>query len=57
VFLAAAGLVVAASAAWSWARWRAQAPERSAWYMVQRDLGMQSARIDSIAQLIERVQN
>ena len=56
VFLAAAGLLVVASAGWSWLRWRTQAPERSAWAAVQSDLGAQSARIDSVEQLLDRMQ-
>ncbi|HET6637665.1 MAG TPA: hypothetical protein VFH82_02665 [Gemmatimonadota bacterium] len=56
VFLLAAGSLVLASAAWSWLRWRAQAPERSAWAAVQSDLSAQSARIDSIEGVIDRMQ-
>ena len=57
VFLVAAGLLVLASAAWSWLRWRAEAPERSAWAAVQSDLDAQSARIDSVAQLLGRLRS
>lgn len=57
VFLAVAGLLVVGSVAWSWVRWRSHAPERSAWTKIQEDLGAQSARIDSIAQVLDRMQD
>ena len=56
-FLAVAGLFVVASAAWSWVRWRSHAPERSAWVEIQDDLGAQSARIDSIEDELDRIQD
>ena len=55
VFLLAAGLVAVASMVWTWLRWRAQAPERSAWAAVQTDLGMQTTRIDSLEQVLARL--
>ena len=48
LFLIVSGVAVLASMGWAWLRWRGAAPERAAWASVQRDLEIQSARIDSL---------
>lgn len=40
------------SIAWGWVRWRGQAPDRSAWAAVSEDLEEQTARIDSLKQVL-----
>ena len=52
VFLVLSAILALGSIAWGWARWRGQAPERSAWAAVSRDLEVQSARIDSLKQVL-----
>lgn len=56
VFLVATALLVVGGTVCSWVRWRAHAPERSAWAAVQSDLNVQSARIDSVGRLLDRLQ-
>jgi hypothetical protein len=56
VFLALSAIFAAGSIAWGWARWRGQAPERSAWASVSNDLETQSVRIDSLKQVITRME-
>ena len=48
VFFALTCLVALVFVAWGWVRWHGQAPERAAWTAIQSDLGIQSARIDSL---------
>ena len=48
LFLVVSGVLVLGSIGWAWLRWSRAAPERAAWTAVQRDLEIQSARIDSL---------
>jgi predicted RNase H-like nuclease (RuvC/YqgF family) len=48
VFLGLSAAAVLASLGWGWIRWRGAAPERAAWASVQRDMAVESARIDSL---------
>ena len=48
LFLIVSGVAVLVSMGWAWLRWRGAAPERAAWASVQRDLEIESARIDSL---------
>lgn len=48
LFLIVSGAAVLVSIGWAWLRWRGAAPERAAWASVQRDLEIESARIDSL---------
>ena len=57
MFLVLSAVLVLASIAWGWVRWRGQAPERSAWAAVSEDLEVQSARIDSLKQVIARLES
>ena len=50
------GAAVLVSMGWAWLRWRGAAPERAAWASVQRDLESQSARIDSLKQVLARME-
>lgn len=52
VFLLLTVGVTIAFFAWAWFRWRGHAPERTAWAAVQVDLEAQSARIDSLKQVL-----
>ena len=56
VFLIVSGVAVLVSIGWAWFRWRSAAPERAAWASVQRDLEIQSARIDSLKQVLARME-
>lgn len=56
MFFVLSAVLALASIAWGWVRWRGQAPERSAWEAVQSDLGPRGARIDSLKQLIARME-
>jgi predicted RNase H-like nuclease (RuvC/YqgF family) len=47
-FLVVSGVAVLASLGWGWIRWRGAAPERAAWASVERDMAVESARIDSL---------
>ncbi|HET6363187.1 MAG TPA: hypothetical protein VFH11_14195 [Gemmatimonadota bacterium] len=56
VFLVLSAILALGWITWGWLRWRGQAPERSAWAAVQSDLGAHSARIDSLKQVIARME-
>ena len=56
MFLVLSALLALGSIAWGWVRWRGQAPDRSAWAAVQSDLGARAARIDSLKQIIARME-
>ena len=56
VFLALTAILALGFVTWGWVRWRGQAPERSAWAAVQDDLGSQATRIDSLKQLLARME-
>lgn len=56
VFLGLTAILALGLVAWGWVRWRGQAPERSAWAAVQSDLGSQATRIDSLKQLLARME-
>jgi hypothetical protein len=57
IFLVLSAILALGSIAWGWVRWRGQAPDRSAWAAVRSDLGAHSARIDSLEQVIARLQS
>jgi hypothetical protein len=56
VFLLLTAILALGLVAWAWARWRIEAPQREAWASIQADLGAQSARIDSLKQVLDRMQ-
>jgi hypothetical protein len=56
VFLLLTAILALGSMAWGWVRWRGQAPDRAAWAAVRSDLVARSTRIDSLKQVIARMQ-
>lgn len=55
VFLLLTAAVVLAFLALGWVRWRGQAPEREAWAAMQGEIEAGTTRIDSLKQLLARL--
>lgn len=53
VFLLLTACLVVAALAWGWLRWRGQAPEREAWTSVMDEIEIGGARIDSLKQVLD----
>jgi hypothetical protein len=52
-FLLLSAVAMLGVLAWTWARWRDQAPDREAWASIQADLGTHAAGIDSLRALLD----
>jgi hypothetical protein len=55
VFVVLTAMLVLAFLALGWVRWRGQAPEREAWAAIQGEIAVGAIRIDSLKQVLARM--